>query len=85
MTPELLIELVQQSLLLVVLLSLPPLAAVFLLGLVVGLLQSATGIQDTAIGFAPRFLVALLAIAAAMPWTLEHLTVFSARLFELAF
>lgn len=73
MSPEILIELCQQAFILAILLALPPLAATFFLSILLGLLQSATGIQDASIGAAPRIVVALLVFAATLPWVLTTL------------
>jgi ABC-type branched-subunit amino acid transport system substrate-binding protein len=60
-------SLVREALLLALLVSAPPLAAALVTGLVVGVLQAATQVQDPAIGVAPRLVAVLAALAAALP------------------
>ena len=77
MTPDLIVELLQQSLLLALLIAAPPLLAVFAVALIVGIVQALTGIQDPAIGQIPRFFVAVAALAIASPWIFSELTAFA--------
>jgi flagellar biosynthesis protein FliQ len=60
-TGELVLRIVREGLLLVLLVSAPPLLAALLVGLVAGALQAATQIQDHAIAFVPK-LVAVVAV-----------------------
>jgi type III secretory pathway component EscS len=57
----------REGLLLVLLLSAPPLLASMAVGLVVGVVQAATQIQDQALGFVPKLVVVLLVLAAMGP------------------
>jgi flagellar biosynthesis protein FliQ len=50
----------------------PLIGALLLVGLVVGVLQAATQINDPAVGFLPRLGVALLAAWAIGGWVLER-------------
>jgi flagellar biosynthesis protein FliQ len=50
----------------------PFIAALLLVGLVMGILQAATQINDPAVGFLPRFGVALLGAWALGGWVLER-------------
>jgi flagellar biosynthesis protein FliQ len=64
---ELVLRAAREGLLLVVLLSAPPLLASMAVGLVVGVAQAATQIQDQALGFVPKLVVVLLVLAAMGP------------------
>lgn len=57
----------REGLLLVLLLSAPPLLASMAVGLVVGVVQAATQIQDQALSFVPKLVVVLLVLAAMGP------------------
>jgi flagellar biosynthesis protein FliQ len=64
---ELVLRAAREGLLLVLLLSAPPLLASMAVGLVVGVVQAATQIQDQALAFVPKLVVVLLVFAAMGP------------------
>jgi flagellar biosynthetic protein FliQ len=57
----------REGLLLVLLLSAPPLLASMAVGLVVGVVQAATQIQDQTLGFVPKLVIVMLVLAAMGP------------------
>jgi flagellar biosynthetic protein FliQ len=57
----------REGLLLALLLSVPPLAASLVVGLVAGVFQAATQIQDHTLGFVPKLAVVMLVLAAMGP------------------
>lgn len=78
---ELVLRAVREGLILVLLLSGPPLAASLVTGFVVGLLQAATQIQDATLAFVPKLVVVLLVLAAMGPLLGAALVRFSQALF----
>lgn len=82
LSPEPLIDVMREAIALALMLSLPPLVAVWLTGLVAGFLQGVTDVRDPSLGFVPRLLVALLALAVMMPWLVEQLGQFTLALFS---
>lgn len=62
---ELILRAVREGLALVLLVSGPPVLACVVVGLVVGVLQSATQIQDSALTFVPKLVAVVLVLAAA--------------------
>lgn len=58
----------REALVLALLVSVPPLAAALLVGIVVGALQAATQIQDPGVPVVPRLCAVLGALAVAGPW-----------------
>ncbi len=58
---------VREGLVLVLLLSGPPLIASMLVGFVVGLFQAATQIQDQTLAFVPKLVVVMLVLVAMGP------------------
>ncbi len=74
MTPEASIELVQKSLMMVLLLTAPPLLVSLLVGLVISILQAATQVQDQMITFVPRMMAVFLSILILAPWYVKVLT-----------
>ena len=64
----LLLHLVREVLAVVLLVSAPPIVAALAVGLVTGVLQAATQVQDPAVGVVPRLVAVLGALAVAAPW-----------------
>jgi flagellar biosynthesis protein FliQ len=62
-------------------LSLPVLAAGFIVGILVSLAQILTSIQDSAFATVPRLTVFLGALLLAMPWMLTQLMGYTSALF----
>jgi type III secretion protein S len=74
----------REAIILVLLVSAPPLAASFALGLATGLLQAATQVQEQTLGVVPRLAAVLGALALAAPWIGAHLERFAATCLILA-
>ncbi|HHB12452.1 MAG TPA: flagellar biosynthesis protein FliQ [Chromatiales bacterium] len=81
MTPEAALTLGEQALELAVLLSAPILLSALIVGLVVGMFQAATQINEMTLSFIPKLLVVVAVLFAAGPWMLELITGFTRRLF----
>jgi flagellar biosynthetic protein FliQ len=64
---ELVMRAVREALLLVLLVSAPPLLASLAVGLVVGVLQAATQIQDQTLVFVPKLVTVVLVLVALGP------------------
>jgi flagellar biosynthesis protein FliQ len=80
MTDASIIALTREALLLMVLASLPPIGAAAAVGLVMGLFQAATQIQESTLSVVPRLCAAVLALVLTAPWTAGQLTRFSTQL-----
>lgn len=78
-----LLHLGREALFLVLLVSAPPLGAALLVGLVTGVLQAATQIQEPTVGVVPRLLAVFGALALAGPWIGARVVRFAAQAFEL--
>jgi flagellar biosynthesis protein FliQ len=76
--PELPGSLLREALVLLGTIGAPMFAAALLVGLVTGVLQAATQINDPATGFLPRAAVAVLVCWVAGPWMAERLSSFLA-------
>lgn len=83
MSPEgdLVLRAVRQGLLLVLLLSGPPLLASLVVGFVVGVIQAATQIQDQTLAFVPKLVVVMLVLIAMGPVLGSQLVRFTQALF----
>ena len=73
----------REAVLLVLLVSAPPLLAALATGLVTGVLQAATQVQDPAVGVVPRLAAVLVALGVAGPWIGARLTRFAAQCLDL--
>ena len=73
--------LAREALILAATLCLPVVAATALVGLVVGALQSATNIQDSALTHLPRLVVVTTTVLVMLPWMAHTLLTFAQRAF----
>jgi flagellar biosynthetic protein FliQ len=78
--PDSLGVLTHESLRVLAIVGAPLFGVVLVVGLVVGVLQSATQINDSAVGFLPKICAALLTLSLLGPWMVQRL----AQLFALA-
>jgi flagellar biosynthesis protein FliQ len=79
MTPELPASLLREAFLLLVTVGAPVFGAMLVSGLVIGVLQAATQVNDSAVGFVPRALVALTVCWMAGGWMMSRLSGFLAE------
>ncbi len=66
MTP--LVHALREGLMLVLLLSAPPVLAVLVVGVASAILQTATQVKDSSVSAVPKLLAGLAALALAGPW-----------------
>ena len=78
-----LIALGREMVVLVLLVSAPPLLAALVVGLVTGVLQAATQVQEQALGVVPRLLAVFVALGVAAPWIGARLIRFAQACLEL--
>ena len=71
-----LVELVREAILSAGLVTVPVLAVAFLVGSVVGLVQSATAVHEPVVGFVPRLVATGAMLFLAAPWMVERLVEF---------
>lgn len=76
MTPELPGALVREGLLLLVSVGGPIFGALLVMGLVLGILQAATQINDSAVGFLPRALAGAVVVWAMGGWMMHRMAGF---------
>ena len=79
-----LLHLAREALVLALLVSAPSLGAALVVGLVTGLLQAATQLQDHAIGAVPRIAAVMAALLVSAPWMGARLARFAAEVLALA-
>lgn len=81
MSPDLVIEIGRESLWTVALLVAPLLLSALATGLLIGMFQAATSINEMTLSFIPKLIVLVLALVLAGSWMLELITTFTEQLF----
>ncbi len=74
------VELARQSLWIGILISSPVLVVGMLVGLVIGLLQAVTQIQEQSLTFIPKLAVMAAIFIWTLPWTLGHMIEYTQEL-----
>jgi flagellar biosynthetic protein FliQ len=82
MTPEMVLDIGRDSLWVIALLAAPLLLSALGIGLLVGMIQAATQIQEMTLTFIPKLIVLALALLIAGPWMLGVLTDFTINLIQ---
>ena len=82
MTPESVISIGQDTLYITVLLAAPLLGSALAIGLVVGIIQAATQIQEMTLSFIPKLLVLVIILFWLGSWMLQTMSNFSIQLFQ---
>lgn len=83
MTPESIVDLFGDGILLVIIIVSVLVVPGLLVGLVISLFQAATQINEQTLSFLPRLLTTLAALIIAGPWLVTQLTDFTHRLMSL--
>ena len=81
MTPENVMELAHRMLVVTTMISAPLLLIALIAGLVIGMLQAATQINESTLSFIPKLLLLVLTLFATGPWILRVLTDFTHDLY----
>jgi len=72
----------QEALLMLLMVSAPVLGVVLLVGLVIGLFQAVTQINEATLAFVPKLIAAVAVFAIAGPWMLNMLVEYIRRTIE---
>lgn len=81
MSSDILVHLLQEMLEVSTILILPPLLTALIVGLVIGLLQAITSIQEQTLSFVPKILAVVVALVVAGHYMLNILVDYSYELF----
>ena len=82
MTPETVTTIGQQALWVTMLLAAPLLLSALAVGLLVGMFQAATQINEMTMSFIPKLLILVIALTFAGPWMLNIIMNFTRQLVE---
>ncbi|MDJ0757794.1 MAG: flagellar biosynthesis protein FliQ [Woeseiaceae bacterium] len=82
MTPEVVTTIGEQALWVTILLAAPLLGSALAVGLLIGMFQAATSINEMTLSFIPKLLVLVIALIVAGPWMLSLIINFTRQLME---
>ena len=80
MTPETVITIGQYAVLTMLMVAAPPLLTALAVGLVIGVFQAATQVNEMTLSFIPKVVALVLVVVAAGPWILRTMIHFTERL-----
>jgi flagellar biosynthetic protein FliQ len=80
-SPEGVMELGRQALWILILLGTPIMLTALVVGMVMGVFQAATQINEPTLAFVPRLLGVILILYLAGPWMLQLIVTFAKRLY----
>ncbi|MBU8869854.1 MAG: flagellar biosynthesis protein FliQ [Gemmatimonadales bacterium] len=81
MTPEAVIEIGEQAMRTVILVSGPMLVSGMVVGLVISIFQAATQINEMTMTFVPKILTVFIVLILSLPWAIGLLTGFTESMF----
>lgn len=82
MNAQMVLTMGQEALLMLLMVSAPVLGVVLLVGLVIGLFQAVTQINEATLAFVPKLIAAVAVFAIAGPWMLNMLVEYIRRTIE---
>jgi flagellar biosynthetic protein FliQ len=82
MTPETVISVAREALTITAMVAAPPLLAALITGVLVGVLQAATQINEMTLSFIPKLIALAVTLLATGPWMIELLTSYTRSLFH---
>ncbi|MBF0342396.1 MAG: flagellar biosynthesis protein FliQ [Magnetococcales bacterium] len=77
------LELVNEALKIALLISAPMLLTALVVGIIISLFQSVTQIQEMTLTFIPKILATFFALSLTLPWMMETIMDYFAKLFDL--
>ena len=80
MSPEFVLDLGRQALLVTLMLAAPMLVLGLLVGVLISILQSVTQIQEMTLTFVPKIIITMVAMIFFGPWMLRVIMAFSTQL-----
>ncbi len=81
MNADTVIDLSQQALMVIVMLAAPMLLSALAIGLLIGMFQAATSINEMTLSFIPKLLILVISIMIAGPWMLQLILNFTRDLY----
>ncbi len=82
MTPEVVIDLMRQSILVLLVVVCVLILPSLIVGVCISIFQAATQINEQSLSFVPRLIVVFITIMISSPWIIRVLTDFTNNIFE---
>ena len=82
MTPESVVLIGREAMMITALMAAPLLGSALVVGLLIGMFQAATQIQEMTLSFIPKLAAMALALMLLGPWMIHLVVNFTERLFE---
>ena len=82
MTPEMVTTIGQQALWVTILIAAPMLLSALAVGLIIGMFQAATQINEMTLSFIPKLLILVASLVVAGPWMLSVIVNYTRQLME---
>lgn len=83
MNPDMVMDVMRNGFFVALQVAAPLLVSSLVVGLLVGILQAATQVNDTSIGFVPKLVAMVVVLIIAGPWMLESLVNYIREAFAL--
>ena len=83
MTPEIVIDLMRQAILLLLVVVSVVIVPSMLVGLIVSVFQAATQINEQSLSFVPRLVVTFVTLILASSWIIQKMTDFTRSIYEM--
>jgi flagellar biosynthetic protein FliQ len=83
MTPQMVVSIGREALMLTLMISGPMLLFGLVIGLIISIFQAVTQIQEMTLTFVPKILAVAIALLVFLPWMINKLTDFAEHLFAL--
>jgi flagellar biosynthetic protein FliQ len=80
MTPEFVVALAKQAIILTILLSMPMLGLGLIAGLAISVFQAVTQIQEMTLTFVPKIIAVFLGLLFTAPWMMEKMISFTTNI-----
>ncbi len=81
MSPDIVMDITQRTLFLIALIAAPMLLSALAIGLLIGMFQAATSINEQTLAFIPKLIILLVSLMIAGEWMLHLLINFTKRLY----
>ncbi len=82
MSSETVVTLGQQAFIIMLMIAAPPLLTALTVGLVVGVFQAATQVNELTLSFIPKMIALVLVLIATGPWILKTMSGYMERLYS---
>ncbi len=82
MSSETVVTLGQQAFIIMLMIAAPPLLTALTVGLVVGVFQAATQVNELTLSFIPKMIALVLVLIATGPWILKTMSGYMQRLYS---